>query len=252
MVGVAVLAVVVLGPWLAPQPPLETTSSILAAPNAEHLLGTDSLGRDVLSRILAGGRTLILMALAAGLISVAAGTLVGVFSGYRGGAWDGLLMRLVDLLISFPPMLVILVFTATFPRNNVVIVALVALLLLPGAARIVRGLTQEIASREFIASAEAAGERTLAIMGREILPNVRGRLAVELALRTGFAALLISAVNFLGVGISPPTPDWGLMVNEERFSLTVAPWATLFPALALLVAISAIIVMADWLDRRWA
>jgi peptide/nickel transport system permease protein len=246
------LLLVILGPLLAPGSPLKSSADILVSPSAKHLMGTDTLGRDVLSRVFAGGQLLVLMSLAAGTGAVLIGATVGLISGYRGGPIDSVLMRSVDVLLSLPAMLVILVFAAMLPRNNLVLVMLVALLLSPAAARIIRGLTQQVASLDFVSAAEAAGERTVTLLVREILPNVRGRLAVELALRTAFAMLVISTLNFLGVGISPPAPDWGYMVNEQRVALTIAPWATLFPAFCILCAIVSINLVANWLERRWA
>lgn len=245
------VGVVGLGPYFAPFPPLETSGDILHPPNASHLMGTDTLGRDVLSRVLSGGRLLLAMSLAAGTGAVLVGAAIGLVSGYRGGLLDAVLMRSVDVLLSLPPMLVVLILAGLLPRNNMLIIGLTAVLLSPGAARIIRGLTQQIASRDFVAASEAAGEKTTWILLREILPSVRGRLTVELALRTAFAILVISSLNFLGVGISPPTPDWGLVVSEERFALQIAPWATLFPALAIFLAIATTNKVADWLDKKW-
>jgi len=185
------------------------------------------------------------MSVSAGAGAVLIGTIVGLAAGYKAGLFDSVLMRGVDLLLTLPPMLLALLVVALLPRSNIVLIGLVAILLSPGAARVIRGLTQQVASRDFVAAAEAAGEKTFSILVREILPNVRGRLAVEWALRTAYAMLAISSLNFLGVGISPPTPDWGLMVSEERFSLSIAPWATLFPALAIFLTICVTNSLAD-------
>jgi peptide/nickel transport system permease protein len=217
-----------------------------------HLLGTDTLGRDVLSRVLAGGQSLTLMSLVAGAAAVLVGGTVGLVAAYRGGWVDSVLMRLVDLLLAMPPILIILVFSTTLTVSRASVVALTALLLSPGAARVIRGVAQVIVNRDFVAAAEAAGERTIPLLWREILPNVRGRLAVELALRTGFAVLLIASLSFLGVGISPPSPDWGLAVSEGRAVITVAPWLSLSAAIPIFILIVLTNNVAGWLERRWA
>jgi peptide/nickel transport system permease protein len=160
-------------------------------------------------------------------------------------------MRFVDILLSMPPLLLILVFVTALPRSNVFLVILVGALLAPGAARIIRGLTLQVTSQEYVAYAQATGERSGAIIIREILPNVRARLALEVALRTGFAVLVLVALNFLGVGVSPPSPDWGLTISEGRAYLTAAPLVTLLPSLGVVVLIVSVNLVANSLDELW-
>lgn len=248
-IGILLLIIFVAGPYLRAQSPFTTSGDILAPPSAQHLFGTDQLGRDVLSRTLAGGQLLTLMSLAAGALSVVLGSAIGMLAGYKGGWIGAVLMRLVDLLLAFPPLVVILVLLTVFPRGVLMPTILTAVLLTPTAARIIQGLTQELASREFVAAAEAAGVGSLAILWGELLPNLRSRLILELALRTGFAVLLVSALNFLGVGLQPPSPDWGVAVNEGSQYLMTAPWAALFPALGIFLLVASVNVIASALDR---
>lgn len=248
-VGVAILLVILVAPAFAPQPPLATSIGILRPPSWQHLLGTDRLGRDILSRFLAGGQLIMVLSLLAGILATSLGALIGLSGGYLRGATDVILMRLVDVLLALPAILVILVVAAALPRSNTMLVALVGVLLAPGAARILRGLAQQLAAREFVAAAEAAGGRWYSILWAEILPNIHGRLLLEVALRTGFAVVLISSLNFLGVGVSPPTPDWGLEISEGRTVMMLAPLVVVVPAVGLAVLVGAVNLVADGLGR---
>ncbi len=248
-IGAVILLVILIAPAFAPQPPLATSIDILRPPSLHHLLGTDRLGRDILSRFLAGGQLITVLSLLAGILATSLGALIGLTSGYLSGAADVILMRLVDVLLALPAILVILVVAAALPRSSTMLVVLVGILLAPGAARILRGLAQQLAAREFVAAAEAAGGRWYSILWEEILPNIRGRLLLEVALRTGFAVVLISSLNFLGVGVSPPTPDWGLEISEGRAVMMLAPLVVVVPALGLAVLVGAVNLVADGLGR---
>ncbi len=248
-IGAVILLVILIAPAFAPQPPLATSIAILRPPSLHHLLGTDRLGRDILSRFLAGGQLIMVLSLLAGILATSLGALIGLTSGYLSGAADVILMRLVDVLLALPAILVILVVAAALPRSSTMLVVLVGILLAPGAARILRGLAQQLAAREFVAAAEAAGGRWYSILWEEILPNIRGRLLLEVALRTGFAVVLISSLNFLGVGVSPPTPDWGLEISEGRAVMMLAPLVVVVPALGLAVLVGAVNLVADGLGR---
>lgn len=247
--GAALVLAILLGPLVAPAAPSGT--DLLVGPSLDHLLGTDRFGRDVFARFLAGGQTVAVMAIAAGAIAALGGAAIGMAAGYRRGWLDSALMRTVDVLLAMPPLLIILVFVAALPRSNVLLVVLVGVLLMPGAARVMRGVTQQVAAREFVASVEAAGERPTFIVLREILPNVRARLVLEWALRTSFAVLILASLSFLGVGLSPPSPDWGLAINEGKEVLTLAPWVCLAPAFGIVLLVVAINVVADGLGELW-
>lgn len=231
----AILVIILIAPAFAPQPPLATSADILGPPSIHHLLGTDRLGRDILSRFLAGGRLIAILLLLAGILATSLGALIGLTGGYLRGVTDVLLMRLVDLLIALPAILVILVIAVALPRSNTLLVLLIGILLAPRAARILRGVAQQLAARKFIAAAEVAGGRWYTIIREELVPNIRGRLLLEAALRTGYSVVLISGLNFLGVGVSPPTPDWGLEISEGRGAMMLAPLTVLVPAVGLAV-----------------
>ncbi|MGH7756152.1 MAG: ABC transporter permease subunit, partial [Vulcanimicrobiaceae bacterium] len=190
-IGIVAMILIAVAPTVAPQDTLSTSAAVLHPPSAAHLLGTDRLGRDVFSRFLAGGRLIEILSISAGLLAAGLGAVVGLTSGYVGGVVDLILMRGVDVLLALPPILLILVVAAVLPRSNVTVVVLVGVLLAPGAARVLRGLAQQYAAREFVAAAEAAGARWYEVLAHEIMPNVRGRLLLEVALRTGFAVVLI-------------------------------------------------------------
>lgn len=248
-IAVTVLVLILVAPWLAPYSPVDGSIDILQAPNAVHWFGTDQFGRDTFSRFLAGGRSVTLMAICAGLIAVTGGGMIGLSAGYFGGWVDAVLMRCVDVQLSMPPKLLVLVFATSMPRNDVLLVLLVGVLLVPGAARVIRGLAQAIAVQDYIAAAEVAGTRPMGIILREMLPNVLPRLVLEIALRTGFAVLIMVGLNFLGVGISPPAPDWGLSINEGRATLMIAPWICLFPAFGIVVLVAMINLIANALGE---
>jgi peptide/nickel transport system permease protein len=249
VIGIAILIAIFVAPLLAPQSPLTNTVEILHAPSGTHILGTDRFGRDVFSRFLDGGRLIAMLSILAGILAAALGAVIGMVSGYLRGTTDAVLMRLVDVMLALPPILVILVVAAALPKSNVVLVVLVGVLLTPGAARILRGLTQQYAAREFVAAAEAAGSRWYDVLIHEIMPNVRIRLLLEVALRTGFAVILISSLNFLGLGVSPPTPDWGLEINEGRDVITLAPWTVVAPAIGLAMLVAAVNLVADGIGQ---
>lgn len=248
-VGIAILIAIFVAPFLAPQPPLANTIDVLRAPSSAHWLGTDRFGRDVFSRFLAGGTLIAALSILAGILAAALGAVIGMVSGYLRGVTDAILMRVVDVMLALPPILVILVVAAALPKSSFVLVILVGVLLTPGAARILRGLTQQYAAREFVAAAEAAGSRWYDVLAHEIVPNVRIRLLLEVALRTGFAVILISSLNFLGLGVSPPTPDWGLEINEGRDVITLAPWTVVAPAIGLAMLVAAVNLVADGIGK---
>ena len=246
------LALALCGPALAPYAPEAIDPDRAFAPPSEaHPAGTDQLGRDVLSRTLLGGRTALALALTATGIAVLAGGLAGIALGLRGGLLDELALRASDALQAIPGLLLFLaVVTVTGPRNDV-LVALLALVNVPGVLRVARAATLEQAGRDYVAAARARGESTRAIVLHELLPNVRDALLVEAAMRASWMLLSLASLSFLGFGVAPPTPDWGLMVAENRSRLAIAPWATLAPALAISSLVIALNLTADALAKRF-
>lgn len=247
LVGLA-LATVLFGPLVAPYSPYKIATGIpVSDPSPQHWLGTDTLGRDLLSRFLAGGRTLILLPTAAVLISGVIGVGMGLLGGYKGGVLDVLMTRVVDVSFSVPPLLLGMIFVAGLGSSPLVLVGIVALLFVPRILRVVRGATQVVVGQDFVQAARARGESTAAILWREILPNISGTVLAELAIRLNYAILWIATFNFLGLGVQPPTPDWGLMVSENRAIIAQLPTASLAPAVAIAVLAIGVNLCADQL-----
>ena len=229
-----VASIVALGSFIAPYDPTEPLVGTPATgPNAEHLLGTDALGRDVLSRVLTGGGSVFLLPLIAVSLSLIFGGGIGLLSGYRGGTFDRSVARAFDILLTLPPMLVVLVALAALGTSGTVIVLTTALVFVPGFGRVVRAATQEVVVQTYIAAARARGERTSAILVREILPNIAGPVLAEYGLRLTYGVLFIGSLSFLGLGVQPPSPDWGLMVAENRSLLSTSPLSSMAPAVLL-------------------
>ena len=241
------LLLAVLGPALAPHGPTATTSEARVAPSVAHLFGTDHLGRDVLSRVLYGTRSVISLAGLGTLIAVAAGLLVGMASGYRGGLFDEVLMRVFDSLLAIPALLLALLLVGTIGPSRQAVLIILPVLYTPIVARVVRSEMLRIRERGFVAAARLRGESTLYLLFREIFPSLLPALSVEAALRFSYAIFLVASLGFLGVGVQPPTPDWGLMVNEARSFVRLTPWAMVFPAAAISLLVVGVNLLADGL-----
>ncbi len=229
----ALVAVAVLGPVVAPHTPTEFVGAPNALPSADALLGTDQLGRDVFSRFLYGGWSVIWLAAVSTVVGIAVGTAIGLVSAYLGRWADEGLMRLMDVLLAFPPIVLALLAVSAIGPKLWLLVLVVMLCNVPYTARVIRAAAQEVFERDFIKAAEAAGERPLRIMFSEALPNVTGPMMVETGLRMTYSIAIIASMSFLGFGIQPPNADWGLMINENRLSLVVMPWGVVVPAIAI-------------------
>jgi peptide/nickel transport system permease protein len=236
-IGIAIVTILLLialfGPLLAPHSPTEFIGVPNTSPSSDAPFGTDALGRDVWSRFLNGGRSVLWMSAAATLLGVGLGVIIGLVAAYARNWVDDVLMRASDVVLAFPQIiLALLAVTALGPRLWL-IVLVVAIGHVPRVARVIRGAAQEVVERDFVKAAEAVGEKRSRIVLGELLPNVTSPLLVELGLRMTFSIGLIAAVSFLGFGLQPPSSDWGLMVNENRLSITVQMWAVLLPVLAI-------------------
>jgi peptide/nickel transport system permease protein len=238
-------AVAILGPYVAPHSPTALVGVPLAPPSSEHWLGTDQLGRDVLSRVLNGGRSVLLLSSLAVVITFVVGGPLGMLASYRGGPLDAALSRIADVVMSIPPLILVLIFVFVVGSSNLSIVLLTGFVTAPRVFRIVRGATQAVAEQDFILAARARGERTAAIIGRELLPNVTGPLLTEAAIRLNFSIIFIATLNFLGLGVQPPSPDWGLMVSEGRVYLGQAPLISVTPALAIAILTIGVNLVSD-------
>lgn len=224
-----------LAPWVAPYPPNKIDASLMAYPwpTWRNWLGVDHLGRDILSRLIWGARTVLTVAPAAVIGAAVLGTLLGLLAGYRGGWIDALIMRVGDVLLAFPKIILYLIIIARFGPSAANIIAVITFTQAPIIARIVRAVTLDVKNRDYIAAARMRGESTLFILLREILPNVRGPLIVDFFLRLGYTVIAIGVLGFLGVGLPPPDPDWGSMVKEAYGMIFVWPHMTIIPAAAI-------------------
>jgi peptide/nickel transport system permease protein len=217
--------------------------------SAAHWFGTDALGRDVLSRFLHGGTTVLLIPLVAVSLSLLIGGSLGLFAAYWGGWVDVMIAKLFDIVLTLPPLLIVLVIIGGLGASNTVLIITVALVYAPGLGRVVRGTAQQVIVQPYVLSAQARGERDLVIIFREVLPNVTGPALAEFGLRLTYGILFVATLSFLGLGVQPPAPDWGLMVAENRGLITVAPWGTMLPALGITLLAVALNLSADALSR---
>jgi peptide/nickel transport system permease protein len=236
-IGVAIVAllvaIAVFGPLVAPHSPTEFVAVPNSGPSSDALFGADALGRDVLSRFLHGGLTVLWLAAAATVLGVVLGVVIGLIAAYSRGWLDDVLMRGNDVVLAFPQIIFVLLAVSVIGPKLWLIVLTVGLTHAPRVARVMRGAAQEVVERDFIKAAEAVGEKRSRIVFGELLPNVTSPLLVELGLRMTYSIGLVAAISFLGFGLQPPTADWGLMINENRLSITVQPWAVLLPVLAI-------------------
>jgi peptide/nickel transport system permease protein len=244
-----VVVVAIFGPTLAPHSPTATVGITADPPSSAFPLGTDNLGRDVLSRVLAGGRTLLWVALVATAIAYAAGAFVGLLAGYLRGWADAALMRATDVPLVIPGILILLVVIAGLGTGLLPLIVGIALVQAPGVARVTRSLILPATTKGYVEAAQLRGERTSAVIVREILPNISGPILTDIGTRFTFSVLLVAAANYLGLGIQPPTADWAVMINENRASLALNPWALLAPAIMIGLLTVGINLVADGLGR---
>ena len=228
-----VVAVAVIGPFVAPDSPTALQTLPFAKPSGRFLLGADFLGRDVLSRVLAGGWLLLLMAAAATALGIAAGAAAGISAAYLRGRPDGLIMRTVDVILAFPQLVFALLLLSILGPKLWLIVLAVGLTHAPAVARVLRSATLDISERDFVKVAELQGMRPVTVMAKEILPSLSTPLMVEAGLRLTYSIIIMAGLAFLGFGQPPPSPSWGTMINENRAGLALNPWAVIIPALLI-------------------
>ncbi len=246
----AITAMAVLAPLISGYPP-ETLDlhSIRQAPSVAHLLGTDTLGYDVWSRLVFGARTSLIVGFGAVAISIVIGTTLGVIGGFYGGAADQIVGRLTDSIMSLPPLLLVIVFVSIVGPSLESVLVVIALLTWPGIARLVRGQYLTLREAEFVTATRVVGVRDRAIILRHLLPNILGPLSVAATFYTAQAILLEAALSFLGLGVKPPTPSWGNMVNlaQDAAILQFMPWTWVPPAAAIALIVLAINFVGDGL-----
>ena len=255
------LTLALAGPWLAPHSPTDFNEPIqeyaFRSPSLDFFLGTDQFGRDILSRVMSGARSLIAVSVAGAALGVALGTAVGMSSAYKGGKVDEVVMRIMDGLMSFPTLLLALLvmsILASEPApaewmepiwNQMLLVATISIVTLPRVARVLRSVTLSLKEMEFVQSARLRGEGAPYIIFREILPNTLPVLGVEASIRFSYAILTVASLGFLGLGVQPPSPDWGLMISQSRQFLVSAPWVALAPAGAVVSLVVGVNLLAD-------
>jgi peptide/nickel transport system permease protein len=250
-IGLIVLFVIVFGRFFTPyKPNAIAIGPAAAAPSWSHLLGTDALGRDVLSRLLVGGGAIILIPLVAVTIAWVLGLTFGMLGVYRGGVIDALITRCLDLLLTLPPLLIVLTLIGGAGTGNVVLVASLVLVYTPRMGRIARGATQAVITSEYVQAAQARGERTLTILFREVLPNIISPTVADYALRITYGVIFIATLNFLGLGVQPPKADWGVMIHDHYGFFTTAPVATFAPAAAIALLSISLNLIADALTQH--
>ncbi len=244
------LLTAIFGPWIAPYGANEQiVADARQAPSSTYWFGTDNLGRDVFSRVILGARDVLSLAGLGTVAAVTLGTTVGLASGYRGGWVDEVVMRLFDSLLSLPALLLALLLLGSVGPSRSAVLIVIVVVYTPIVARVVRSVVLSVKTKEFVEAAQVQGESVWFILGREILPSTLPALAVEASLRFSYAIFLVASLGFLGVGVQPPSPDWGLMVREGRATFGQTPWALYFPAAAIAVVVVGVNLVADTLKQ---
>ncbi len=246
------IIVAIFAPLIAPYPPNATIAPFIepwstAANGDFFLLGTDMIGRDILSRIIWGSRTVLVYAPLATLAAYVVGIAMGLAAGYLRGRADDILSRIGDIILSFPVLVLYILIIATIGSSGINIIIAITFASAPGIMRIVRGLVLDLRNRDYVAAAQTRGESSWHIMLVEILPNARGPLIVDACLRLGYVIITIGVLGFLGLGLPPPDPDWGGMINETRSMALAFPHMTVFPCIAISSLILGFNLLADGL-----
>ena len=245
------IVIAIFAPVIAPHNPLaQDSSNINQGPSRLYALGTDHMGRDNLSRLMYGSRTILVLAPISVLASVALGTFLGLLGGYFGGVLDEVVMRILDAVMAFPTILLYLIIISAIGPSAVNVVIAITFVGAPGVARLVRSLTLDVRTRDYVKAAETRGESALHTMFVEILPNARGPLIIDAMLRVGYAIFAIGTLGFLGLGLPPPTPDWGSMISQSRKFIWTNPLGVLWPALAIASLVVGLNLFADGLREE--
>lgn len=234
---------------VAHDPQQLASTAALSPPSNVHWLGTDNLGRDVLSRVLAGASSVLTIAPAATALALAGGTAVGLLAGFYRGWLDQIITRILDVFLALPAIVVSILLLAVLGSSKVTVIVIIGLLFVPNVARTVRAIVLTERTQDYVAAARLRGQRDAEVMVMEILPNITGPLLVETTVRFGYAVFAVATLSFLGLGLQQPSPDWGLSIALGRTYLQVAPWVVLAPAAALATLIVAINLVVDGLRQ---
>jgi peptide/nickel transport system permease protein len=249
--GIILILIVIMAitaPWIIPHDPYEMNTRVrLAGPSTTNLLGTDEYGRDLLSRVILGSRTSLVISTTSVALATAFGLILGIFGGYLGGIWELISMRLVDALLTIPPILLAITVVAFLGPGIGNLIGVIALLYMTIFARISYGATLQVKNREFVEAERVLGASTLRILWRAILPNILAPIFVQMSLSLGFAILLESGLSFLGLGTPPPKPSWGNMIGAGRGYMDQDAWYVLWPAIVISITILCCNVLGDGL-----
>ncbi len=247
------LLMAIFGPLIAPYDfSAQDATQRLEGPSLAHIMGTDNFGRDVFSRVLVGARDVFYLGGSGTLLAAIIGTSLGLLAGYAGRLWDEAIMRILDVLLAFPALLLAMVLLATVGPSDLNLVLVIAVLYIPMFARIARSMVLDLRSREFVEAARLRGESRRYVLFREMLPNAMAPLLVEASIRFAYSIFLVASLGFLGLGVPPPSPDWGRQVNEARTFFDAAPWMLLFPAGAISLLVIGTSLFADGLRHLFS
>jgi peptide/nickel transport system permease protein len=242
----------IVGAHLTPDDPLGQSESVLAPPSSAHWFGTDQLGRDVFSRVLAGASDTLSIAPLATLLGIVAGTCLGLITGFWGGSWaDDTISRVIDAVLALPLIVIAVLALTGLGSSNRTLIIVIGFVFTPIVARTVRATVLGERDLDYVQAARLRGERSPYIMGKEILPNVMGPIVVETTVRLGYAIFAVAGLTFLGFGVQPPSPDWSLQIadNYQLLNSGTYWWTVLFPALAIATLIIGVNLMADGLQQ---
>ena len=224
----------------------------LQGPSAAHWFGTDDLGRDVFARTMAGARTVLIIAPLATVLALLWGSMIGLVTGFYRGLTDDIVMRGIDVLLALPIIITSILILSLFGKGTAIIILTIGVLFTPVVSRTVRAAVIGEREREYVLAARLRGERSVFVMAREILPNITQPIIVEGTIRLGYAVFTAATLAFLGFGLAPPSPDWGLTIATQRVFLQIAPWTVMFPAIALASLVVAINLITDGLGRTFS
>jgi peptide/nickel transport system permease protein len=241
------IALALAAPWLTSHDPLEIADASLSPPSSHYLLGTDQLGRDVLTRILYAARSSLAAACLSAALAFASGTMIGLVAGYSAGLLDACLMRLLDILQAFPALLLAIALVAALGPNLPNLVLTMGLLFMPRFARVARASTLSVRERDYITAAVGLGVSRARTLYRHVLPNIAAPLIVEASLTVTIAILTEASLSFLGLGVQPPDPTWGGMIAESTSVMALAPWLALSPGFAIVFVVVGFTLMGDGL-----
>ncbi|WP_209371705.1 ABC transporter permease [Brevibacterium renqingii] len=252
-ITIVVVALALCGPLLLPWATGNTATEFVAKPFSPYgLFGSDNLGRDVLSRFIAGGLTLIVYAVLATVLGMVVGALIGMLAAYIGGRFDAIIMRLNDVILAIPQLVFALLAITVLGPQGWVLVTVIGLTHAPRIARVARSATLGVITEDYIKAAEMYAMPRWKMLLRELLPNITGPLSVEAGLRLTYSIGYIASLSFLGLGLQPPAADWGLMINENRIALSIQPWGVLLPVIAIALLTIGTNLLADSFARATA